>query len=318
MRESLLDAARRYSESHADKSGIAITPISGLRVIRVTSPREVVLGGDRPMVCLVLQGSVNVTTGLRSIEAVAGESLPFMSDFPCITQISRATLVEPFVALLIELDLAVIANLMTDIQAATLADEGDWQAEDTDEDVASAALRLVGLLRHPESMPLLIQPLLRELHYWLLAGRHGHALRSLGRQDLAAQRVARAVALIRAEFAKPLPVDRLAGIAGMSASAFHQHFRAVTSMTPLQFQKQLRLIESRRLMLSEGRSASTAAFAVGYQSVSQFNRDYRRMFGLPPARDTAKARKGASARPRGRSRFLRGEPQGIAATAIPA
>ena len=105
-----------------------------------------------------------------------------------------------------------------------------------------------------------------------------------------APRVARAVAVIRAEFAKPLPVDQLAAIAGMSPSAFHHHFRNVTSMTPLQFQKRLRLLEARRLLLADGVTASSAAFAVGYQSVSQFTRDYRRMFGLPPVRETVTAR----------------------------
>jgi AraC-like DNA-binding protein len=124
------------------------------------------------------------------------------------------------------------------------------------------------------------------MHYWLLAGRHGEAIRLLGWPYGHVQRVARAVALLRTEFAKPLPVERLAAMAGMSQSSFHQHFRAVTSLTPLQFQKQLRLIEARRLMLSEGATASSAAFAVGYESVTQFTREYGRMFGLPPVRDT--------------------------------
>ena len=112
--------------------------------------------------------------------------------------------------------------------------------------------------------------------------------------------------------------DRLASIAGMSTSAFHQHFRAVTSMTPLQFQKQLRLMESRRLMLSEGRSASRAAFTVGYLSVSQFNRDYRRMFGLPPVRETAKARKTAERKSSDRSGFVRRDAVGFRAPVISA
>ena len=318
MTESLLDTVRRYSQSHADKSGIAMTPIPGLRVIRATSPRELQPETDRPTICLVLQGRMKVATGLRTIDAGAGESLLFTSDVASITQISRATLLEPYVALLIELDVAVIANLVAEIHAVMAADGSQWRTENTDEDVASAALRLVSLLRHPESMPLLVQPLFRELHYWLLTGKHGVAIKGLSRQDSAAQRVARAVALIRAEFAKPLPVDRLAGIAGMSTSAFHQHFRTVTSMTPLQFQKQLRLIESRRLMLSEGRTASSAAFAVGYQSVSQFTRDYRRMFGLPPVRETAQARRSTERESDDRSRFLRHDAVRLTATAISA
>ncbi|MBM0106625.1 AraC family transcriptional regulator [Steroidobacter sp. S1-65] len=292
MNQLLLDTARRFSESHADASGIAVTPIVGLRVVRLTRPRAFLPESDRPMICLVLQGRMKVSIGTRAIEAGAGESVLFTSDVPSVTEVCQASLLEPYIALLIELDAAVITSLVSEIHAVT-TEGSPWRTENTDADVASVALRLMNLLRHPESMSLLIQPLFRELHYWLLTGKHGAAIKGLSKQDSAAQRVARAIALIRAEFAKSLPIDRLASRVGMSASAFHHHFRAVTAMTPLQFQKRLRLIESRRLMLSEGRSASSAAFTVGYQSVSQFNRDYRRMFGLPPVRETVQARKAA-------------------------
>ncbi len=124
----------------------------------------------------------------------------------------------------------------------------------------------------------------------MLSGRHGADLRGLGTVDSHAHRVGRAVALIRESFANPLRVEDLANAAGMSASSFHEHFRAVTSLTPLQFQKQLRLIEARRMMLAEGAMISNAAYAVGYESVSQFTREYGRMFGSPPARDMKAAR----------------------------
>jgi AraC-like DNA-binding protein len=156
--------------------------------------------------------------------------------------------------------------------------------------VADAALRLMRLLDRPASVPVLQAQLVREMHYWLLAGRHGSAIRRLGWPDGHVQRVARAVAVLRAEFAETVPVERLAAVAGMSPSSFHQHFRAVTSLSPLQFQKQLRLIEARRLMFAEGVSASHAAFAVGYESVPQFTREYGRMFGLSPVRDMKAAR----------------------------
>jgi transcriptional regulator GlxA family with amidase domain len=156
--------------------------------------------------------------------------------------------------------------------------------------VADAALRLVRLMDRPASLPVLQAQLVRELHYWLLAGRHGMAIRSLGWPGGHAPQVARAVALLRTGFARPLPVAQLAAEAGMSPSSFHRHFRAATTLSPLQFQKQLRLIEARRLMLSDGVSASSAAFAVGYESVPQFTREYGRLFGLPPVRDVEAAR----------------------------
>ncbi|MDG2517838.1 helix-turn-helix domain-containing protein [Lysobacter soli] len=165
--------------------------------------------------------------------------------------------------------------------------------EPTDVEVADAALRLMRLIERPSAMPVLRSQLLRELHYWLLAGHHGPTIRQLGLPDGQVQRVARAVAVLRAEYNRALPVERLAAVAGMSPSSFYQHFRAVTSLSPLQFQKQLRLIEARRLMRSEGHSATNAADTVGYESVPQFNREYRRMFGRPPVRDTMSAKANA-------------------------
>jgi AraC-like DNA-binding protein len=192
--------------------------------------------------------------------------------------------------LVVELDLAVIADLSTQMEDASVTDPTPVRVEPTDAETADAALRLMRLLDRPNSVPVLQAQLMRELHYWLLAGRHGGAIRRIGGPDSHVQRIARAVAVLRAEFAQSVPIERLAAVAGMSPSSFHQHFRHVTSLSPLQFQKQLRLIEARRLMLWEGMAASHAAFAVGYESVPQFTREYGRTFGLPPVRDIKTAR----------------------------
>jgi AraC-like DNA-binding protein len=157
--------------------------------------------------------------------------------------------------------------------------------DQTESEVADAALRLLKLLDRPASVSVLQAQLLRELHYWLLTGRHGGAIRALGIPDSHAQRIARAVTLIRTHLATPIRIEQLADTAGMGVSSFHQHFRAITSLTPLQFQKQLRLIEARRLMLSNGEAISNSAYAVGYESVPQFTREYSRLFGVSPARD---------------------------------
>ena len=222
--------------------------------------------------------------GKQAFTFSAGDSLLITADVPTVSQITHANIATPYLSLVLDLDPTLIADLVVEMKAAPVANGAPVRVEPTDAEVANAALRLMQLLDRPASVPVLHRQLVREMHYWLLAGRHGAAIRNLGWPNSHAQRVARAVAVLRAEFRQSLRVEHLAAVAGMSPSSFHHHFRTVTSLSPLQFQKQLRLIEARRLMLSEGMNASSAAYAVGYESVPQFNREYARMFGLPPVR----------------------------------
>ena len=287
---TLLDAVRRHATIHADPGGLAQTAIPGLTTVRATAPGELVHAISRPLVCLVLQGAKQVTMGAHALFFSAGDSLLITADVPTLSQITRADVAKPYLSLVLELDAALIADLAVRMQAAPAAEGAPVRVEPTDAEVAEAALRLMRLIERPPAVSVLHEQMVREMHYWLLAGRHGPAIRRLAGPDGHAQRVARAVALLRADFARPLPVERLAAAAGMSPSSFHHHFRAATSLSPLQFQKQLRLIEARRLMLSVGVPASQAAFAVGYESVPHFTREYGRMFGLPPVRDMEAAR----------------------------
>ena len=290
MTTPLFDAVSRYAEAHARQGSVVQTPIPGLSTVRATEPSGLLHAIAQPLVCLVLQGSKQVAMGAQTFEFSAGESLLITADVPTVSQITRASAAAPYLSIALELSLPVIADLSAQMGVVPRGDHAPVHVDPTDAEVADVALRLMRLLERPEAVPLLHASLVRELHYWLLAGRHGAAIRRLGWPGSHAQRVARAVAVLRADFAQPLPVESLAALAGMSPSSFHQHFRAVTSLSPLQFQKQLRLIEARRLMLSEGASASIAAFAVGYESVPQFTREYGRLFGLPPVRDTQVAR----------------------------
>ncbi|MBP0578792.1 AraC family transcriptional regulator [Labrys sp. LIt4] len=287
---ALLEAIRRHAQAHAGSNGIAATPIPGLTTVRATAPSGLVHAISRPLACLVLQGSKHVTMGMQAFDFAAGDSLLITADVPTVSQITRASATAPYLSLVLELDAAVIADLAAQMNAVGGADHAPVRVQPTDAEVADVALRLMHLLDRPASVPVLQAQLVREMHYWLLAGRHGAAIRRLGWPDGHAQRIARAVAVLRAEFMQPLPVGCLAAAAGMSVSSFHQHFRSITSLSPLQFQKQLRLIEARRLMQAEGMSASGAAFAVGYESVPQFTREYGRLFGLPPVRDIKAAR----------------------------
>lgn len=290
MPDTLLTAVRRYAETHSDPAGAARTPISGLTTIRATMPSELQFAISRPLVALVLQGRKRVTMGDETFDFSAGDSLLITADVPTVSQITRASQGAPYFSLVLNLNPAIIEELAGEMQAASGIEDGPVRIEPTDAEVADTALRLMRLLERPASVQILQAQLVREMHYWLLAGRHGAAILRLGLPDSKSHRVACAVSIIREEFEKTLPVARLAAAAGMSLSSFHEHFRAVTSLSPLQFQKQLRLIEARRMMLSDGAAASTAAYAFGYESVSQFTREYGRMFGLPPVQDMKAAR----------------------------
>ena len=285
MIQALLTAASRFAQASADDRGVAITPIPGLAVVRQTLPTPLEYAINRPLVALVLQGSKRVIMGASSYNLSPGESLLVTADVPTVSQVTRADLARPYVSLVLELDAAVVAELVTEMGAVPFLADAPIRVDATENEVADAALRLLRLMDRPATLPILQAQLLRELHFWLLSGRHGGAIRALGIPGSHAQRIARAVNLIRAQLAAPLRVEQLADAAGMGLSSFHEHFRAITSLTPLQFHKQLRLIEARRLMLSAGEPISNAAYAVGYESVPQFTRDYGRLFGVPPGRD---------------------------------
>lgn len=295
MQDTLLDAVRRHADAHAGATGLAQTPVPGLAVVRATRPSGLDYAISRPLICLVLQGSKQVTLGKETFAFSAGDSLLITADVPTVSQITRASTSEPYYSLVLDLDLPAIAELAMDMKLGPTAPGLPVRVEPSDAEVADAALRLVRLIERPAALPVLHAQLVREMNYWLLVGKHGSAIRQLGWPQGHAQRIARAVALLRSQFAQPLPIERLASAADMSPSTFYQHFRSTTSLSPLQFQKQLRLIEARRLMTSEGISASRAAFSVGYESVQQFTREYRRMFGLPPGKDTEAARENLGA-----------------------
>ncbi|WP_112308814.1 AraC family transcriptional regulator [Pseudogemmobacter bohemicus] len=286
---SLSDLVRRHADAHADRFGYAATPFQGLGVVRQLHPGELQVAVQKPLIAICLQGRKRVTMGTTSFDYGAGEALVITADVPTISQITEASPAAPYYALALELDQGLLRRLAVEADLG-VTHGAPVRIEPADPDVTDAALRLMRLIGRPEAQPVLGEALLREMHYWLLTGGHGAAIRALGAVDSHAHRIARAVALIRQDYASALRVSGLARVAGMSESSFHQHFRAITTLSPLQFQKQLRLIEARRLMLSQGAVISHAAHAVGYESVPQFTRDYARLFGAPPGRDMREAK----------------------------
>ena len=289
MTESLLTHCRRYADAHVDQSGVAITPVPGLTIIRALHAGELQVAINKPLIAMLLQGRKRVFSGRESHEYGPGEALVISADAPTVSQVTQASLAAPYYALVLELDAAILRDLMAGMSSTKLQAH-PVQIEPMDEHVADAALRLVRLLDQPDALAVIGDGLLRELHYWLLTGSHGHAIHRIGVIDSHAERIGRAVSILRRDYMHTIRVQQLAAVAGMSEPAFHQNFRKVTTLSPVQFQKRLRLIEARRMMLSDGSRISQAAHAVGYQSISQFTREYGRLFGAPPRRDIQRAK----------------------------
>lgn len=292
--ESLKQVVVNYAGRHANRDGLALTPVPGLRMMCVTSPRGDLHSVYRPLVCLILQGGKHLTVGCEQRVVSAGQSVIVSADMPVVGRVVRASQSEPYLAIAVELDRTLLREVAEHLGRAPAPSSSETRTsfvEDTEAATLDCAARLVRLLDRPEATPLLHPGIMRELHYWLLSGPHGAALRALAAPGSYPSRLAAALAILRDEYRARVPVERLASAAAMSPSAFHKHFKQMTSLTPGAYQKRLRLIEARRLMLDEGLSATSAAFEVGYESVSQFTREYHRMFQLPPKRDIQRARR---------------------------
>jgi AraC-like DNA-binding protein len=271
---------------HAPQTGMYGTCLPRLSLFRSDQPTLPIPSVYEASLCLIAQGAKRVSVGDRSLVYDTAHYLVVSLDLPMTGHIIEATSDEPYLCCKIDLDLAALADLV--IAEGGLARPAAFPAlavYPSDPDLVDAAYRLVKLLEQPASIPTLAPLIEREILYRLLSGPHGPTLRHLAAADTHLNQVSRAIAQVRARFRHQLRVREIAAAAGMSESSLHEHFKAVTRMTPLEYQKQLRLQEARRLMLTEGASAGAAGFAVGYESPSQFSREYRRMFGAPPRQD---------------------------------
>ncbi|TDQ89510.1 AraC family transcriptional regulator [Paraburkholderia silvatlantica] len=277
---------------NVSKDGFHATPIEHVTLVRsstVTMPMPSVY---RPQLCLVAQGRKEVTLGDRVFRYAPGRYGVVTYDLPAIGQVVEATPDKPYLCLYLDFDPVMLGDLALRVPpppgvpplpvGKTVSDAGAG--------LLDAALRLLRLLDDPAALPVLGPLAEQEILYRLLAGpdsaRMRHITSSQGRVAL----VGRAIAWIGKHFRERFSIEQLAAEAGMSPSSLHEHFRAVTAMTPLQFQKQLRLQDARSLMLVHDVDVTTAAFRVGYESPTQFSREYRRHFGEPPARDIARLR----------------------------
>ncbi|MEW5420580.1 AraC family transcriptional regulator N-terminal domain-containing protein [Amorphus sp. 3PC139-8] len=287
---SLNETATAVLGEYGGEDGYFTTRIPGLSVMKCSSPTRPQCMMYRPSFCLIVQGAKAVTVGDTRAVYSTGQSMVITADGPTTSHIIEATPERPFIGFGLELNIADMREVIDalGISAAPGQDQVfDLFVSETSAAVADCIGRLVDLAERARGLDILLASVMREVYFRLLTGDDGDRIARqvviLGRAD----RIARVLHYIRARFDYPISIDELSALANMSPSSLHHHFKAVTSMTPLQFQKQLRLIEARRLLVSEGMNVARAAHQVGYESASQFSREYSRMFGLPPARDTS-------------------------------
>jgi len=245
-----------------------------------------------PLFCVVAQGGKRVTLGDRLIEYAAGHHVVVSLDLPVSTEIHQANPETPYLSVAMALDRSSLADLLLSLPdpPSRTPEPSALQVSPTGPALLESVIRLLALLDRPADIPVLAPLIEREILYRLAIGDQGAMLRQIAAADSRLSQVSRAIAWIRAHYSDPLRIEALARLSGMSPSTFHRHFKAATAMSPLQFQKQIRLQEARRLLAVQAGDAAAIGFRVGYESPSQFSREYRRLFGAPPARYAAHLR----------------------------
>lgn len=278
----------RAGLGQAAPDGIGPVLPGGLQMIvssQVTAGQPVIY---QPLLCLILEGAKESALGARTFVYGSGDYLLVSADLPVTGRVIAA----PYLAIGIPLDPAVIAELA--LEAGALTSDPPplpgLTVSRMDDEMIDALIRLVRLSDRPGDAAVLSPMILREIVWRLMAGENGAALRQIAAQDGRLAQVNTAIAWIRAHYAEPLRIDALAARVGMSETSLYRHFRVVTAMSPLQYQKQVRLQEARALLMSQPGDVAGAGFAVGYNNPSQFSREYNRLFGLPPGRDVQRLR----------------------------
>jgi AraC-like DNA-binding protein len=279
--EQLAHEALRLVAPNGGLSAEAVQPLPGLKLFR--APRTTAFEATlyEPVVCLIVQGKKEVTLGTRTLQAEAGALLLVSHDLPVVSRVLKA----PYLSLLLDVEIDLIRGLYDEVGDAL--DSENARALDVqraDEGLLGALHRYLTLAESPRDAKVLGPLIRKEIHYRLLRAPFGGMLRHLVRHDSHASAIARAIRQIREDYRSSIAVPELARSVGMSASAFHKHFKSVTATSPLQYQKDLRLLAAKRLLATGEASVTEAAFEVGYESPSQFSREYARKFGVPPSK----------------------------------
>lgn len=280
-------------DKYSAQDGMYETAIPRVALIRSSAPSEPLHALHQPALCLVAQGRKLVMLAETMFEYDPSHYLVVSVDVPIVGQVIEASVEKPYLCLRIDFDAAILGNLMLEAghSSEVSASPGtSLMLSKVTPELIDAAIRLVRLLETPKDIPVLAPLAEREILYRLLQGEQAARLRQIASAESRLQQVNRAISWIKQNFDKPFSVEQVAAEARMSASSLHEHFKAVTAMSPLQYQKQLRLQEARRLMFGQMLDAATASHRVGYESPSQFSREYARLFGAPPLRDIERLR----------------------------
>jgi AraC-like DNA-binding protein len=276
-----------------------VQPLQGLHLSRYSLPLKPLHSVLKPSLCVIAQGSKEVLLGDSRYRYDPSHYLLATVELPRVSQVLEASKERPYLSLRLELAPTLVGAVMVEAGYSSQRDHADVRAiavSPLDGHLLDAIVRLTRLLDSPADAPVLLPLITREIIYRLLRGEQGTRLRHLAIQGGYTPHIARAVERLRQDFDQPLRIESLAHELGMSVSGFHHHFKAVTAMSPLQFQKRLRLQEARRLMLGEDLDAASAAYRVGYHDASHFNREYKSLFGVPPMRDVQRLREAAQDR----------------------
>jgi AraC-like DNA-binding protein len=296
MLSGLVETVRRYTDARTGSSPFA-TAIQGLQILRSDHEKRPSYLIFKPALCIVVQGAKWAIFGDKRFDYRAGQALVVSVEMPALGTVAEASPTEPYLGVIIEFDLGLMREVMDSLDTLPEVSREVRQGvfvTNFDGPLADCALRVVRLLETPQAIPVLYPAIMREICYWLLTGPHGGEVMRMTLAKSHTQGVLSAIHSLRDRFSAPVRIEELAEVAQMSPSAFHRQFKSITSMTPLQYQKQLRLLEARRLMVAGEANVETAAFQVGYESASQFSREYSRMFGLSPRRDVTSLRDAAA------------------------
>ena len=291
--EIALEALGKSIARWTENGELFTTAIPGLSLFRRDEPTEPISGMYEPSICLVAHGAKRLLLADDAFVYDTRHYLITSVHLPTVVQIVEASREKPYLGLKLKLDQREMSQLMADSNLPPPRTQQSNRCMATGEvtlPLLTAFQRLIDLLAEQQDIPILAPVIQREIIYRLLVGDQGERLRQIASAGSQSHQIARAIDWLKGNFTQPLSIDDLAAQARMSASTFHHHFRSMTALSPLQFQKKLRLQEARRLMLSERLDAANAAFQVGYESPSQFSREYNRLFGAPPLRDITKLR----------------------------